>query len=94
MLKIHKLSNNLRIVAEKADSVKSFTLGIWIKAGSRNENLINNGISHFIEHMLFKGTKKRTALELAEAIDNTSYLMEYNTKVMKFLKKKINYDKA
>ncbi|WP_426349346.1 M16 family metallopeptidase [Alloiococcus sp. CFN-8] len=70
MLKIHKLSNNLRIVAEKSDSVKSFTLGIWIKAGSRNENLINNGISHFIEHMLFKGTKKRTALELAEAIEN------------------------
>ncbi|MGM9973465.1 MAG: M16 family metallopeptidase [Clostridiaceae bacterium] len=70
MLKTHKLSNNLRIVAEKAESVKSFTLGIWIKAGSRNETPNNNGISHFIEHMLFKGTTNRTALELAESIEN------------------------
>lgn len=64
------LDNGLRIVTEYIPYVKSVSIGIWVEAGSRNENLENNGISHFIEHMLFKGTKNRSAKEIAESIDN------------------------
>jgi len=65
----HKLDNGVRIVAEQINYVNSISIGIWVKAGSRNEDINNNGISHFIEHMLFKGTKNRTAKEIAGSID-------------------------
>jgi len=64
------LDNGLRIVTEYIPYVKSVSIGIWVEAGSRKENLENNGISHLIEHMLFKGTKNRSAKEIAESIDN------------------------
>lgn len=64
------LKNGLRLVFEKLPHVKSVSMGIWIGTGSRNETTANNGVSHFIEHMLFKGTKNRTAKEIAESIDN------------------------
>lgn len=70
---LHKkiyLSNGVRLVYEKLEHVRSVSVGIWIGTGSRNENKNNNGISHFVEHMLFKGTKKRSAKEIAESIDN------------------------
>ena len=70
MVKKHILKNGIRIVAEYIPYVKSISLGIWIGTGSRNETKMNNGISHFIEHMLFKGTEKRTAKEIAESIDS------------------------
>ncbi len=62
--------NGVRLVYEKIPYVRSVSAGIWVKAGSRNENEINNGISHYIEHMLFKGTEKRTAKEIAESIES------------------------
>lgn len=62
--------NGVRIVLEDIPTVRSVSIGIWIKAGSRNENKENNGISHFIEHMFFKGTKTRTAKEIAECFDS------------------------
>jgi len=65
----HKLDNGVRIVAEEIKYVNSVSIGIWVKVGSRNEDEGNNGISHFIEHMLFKGTKNRTAKEIAGTID-------------------------
>jgi predicted Zn-dependent peptidase len=65
----HTLPNGVRVVAEKMPHVRSVALGIWVGAGSENETRQNNGISHFIEHMLFKGTKTRTAKQLAEAFD-------------------------
>jgi predicted Zn-dependent peptidase len=63
------LVNGLRIVTEEIPYVNSVSIGIWVKAGSRYESNENNGVSHFIEHLLFKGTKKRTAKEIAAAID-------------------------
>lgn len=69
MLKILKLSNGIRVVAETTDYVKSVSAGVWIGAGSANENAENNGISHFVEHMLFKGTEKRSAKNIAECMD-------------------------
>ncbi len=55
---------------EDIPTVRSVAIGIWVGTGSRNETVQNNGISHFIEHMLFKGTKNRTAQEIAEAFDS------------------------
>jgi predicted Zn-dependent peptidase len=64
------LDNKLRVVSEKIDSVRSISLGAWIDVGSRNEEKDENGISHFIEHMLFKGTKKRSPKEIALALES------------------------
>jgi len=64
------LNNGLRLVLEHLPYVKSVSIGIWIGTGSRNETYQNNGVSHFIEHMAFKGTKTRTAKEIAESIDD------------------------
>lgn len=63
------LSNGLRIVSEKIPYVRSVSIGIWVGTGSRNEKPENRGISHFIEHMLFKGTDRRTAKQIAEDMD-------------------------
>ncbi len=63
------LTNGIRIVAEEIKYVNSVSIGIWVRSGSRYENTQNNGISHFIEHMLFKGTKNRSAKEIASSID-------------------------
>ena len=58
------LPNGVRIVTEEIPHVRSLSLGFWIETGSRDEFPANNGISHFIEHMVFKGTKKRTIKEI------------------------------
>jgi predicted Zn-dependent peptidase len=70
MYNIFKLSNGLRVVVENIDHVNSVSVGLWVENGSRNENSTNNGISHFIEHMFFKGTTNRTAKEIAESIED------------------------
>ena len=67
--KVH-LDNGIRVVAERIPSVKSVSLGIWVGVGSRDESEIDGGISHFIEHMFFKGTKHRSAHDIALEIDS------------------------
>ncbi|GED70185.1 peptidase M16 [Brevibacillus reuszeri] len=69
MILRHTCENGLRIVTERIPSVRSVALGIWVGTGSKYENNVNNGISHFLEHMFFKGTKTRTAKEIAESFD-------------------------
>lgn len=64
------LENGIPVVMEQIKNVRSVSLGIWVKVGSRNEPPKLNGISHFLEHMFFKGTKKRTAADIAVAIDS------------------------
>jgi len=64
------LSNGLRIVSERIPYVHSVAIGIWIDIGSRDERPEENGISHFIEHMLFKGTRHRTAQNIAYALES------------------------
>ena len=66
---ITELANGVQVVSEKIDGVRSVSLGIWVRVGSRYENAENNGITHFIEHMLFKGTEKRSAKMIAEEVD-------------------------
>ncbi|NLO41202.1 MAG: insulinase family protein [Ruminiclostridium sp.] len=64
------LENNLTLVYEKLPYVRSVSFGLWVGTGSRYETPEQNGISHFIEHMLFKGTETKTAKDIAMAIDN------------------------
>ncbi|MDD3653084.1 MAG: pitrilysin family protein [Desulfotomaculaceae bacterium] len=63
------LSNDLHILTEKVPHVRSVALGFWVDVGSRDEVPENNGVSHFIEHLLFKGTQKRSAKQIAETLD-------------------------
>jgi len=68
---VHKsaLSNGVRVLTEPMPQMVSATIGIWVENGSRYEEPWQNGVSHFIEHLLFKGTKRRTAAQIAEEID-------------------------
>lgn len=69
MYKKHVLPNGVRILTEEIEHVRSVAIGLWVGAGSRNETEGYEGISHFIEHMFFKGTEKRTARQLAESLE-------------------------
>ena len=69
MINVHTLPNGLRVVMEAIPFVRSVSFGIWVRNGSRNETTETNGMSHFIEHMMFKGTEKRTAMEIADTMD-------------------------
>ena len=66
----HTLSNGFRIVTEHMPGLQSAAVGIWVLAGARNERADQNGIAHFLEHMAFKGTQRRSAFEIAEAIED------------------------
>lgn len=66
MINLRKLSNGITVVIETMPYLRSAAFGIWVKVGSGDENDKNNGISHIIEHMLFKGTKSRTAKKIAD----------------------------
>ncbi|MBP2642616.1 MAG: putative zinc protease [Firmicutes bacterium] len=63
------LANGIRVVTEAIPYVKSATVGVWVGTGSRSEEEYNHGISHFLEHLMFKGTEKRTAKDIAETVD-------------------------
>ena len=63
------LSNGVRILSQKMPHVQSVSMGVWVSIGSRDESDAENGLSHFIEHMIFKGTQKRSAFEIAKAFD-------------------------
>ena len=63
------LDSGVRVVTEAMPSVRSIALGFWIRAGSRDEVVEQAGISHFLEHLLFKGTKRFSSLEIDEAFD-------------------------
>ncbi len=70
MYEYKTLDNGIRIIAEKIPHLRSVSIGVWIGNGSRHEDKNINGISHFIEHMLFKGTQKRSAKDIAYTIDS------------------------
>ncbi|MFD1882627.1 M16 family metallopeptidase [Paracoccus pacificus] len=75
------LSNGLRIVTRRMDGLHSVSIGLWVSAGGRDERLEQNGIAHFLEHMAFKGTKRRSALQIAEAIEDVGgYLNAYTSR--------------
>ncbi|MAM60749.1 MAG: peptidase M16 [Maritimibacter sp.] len=77
-IRFDTLSNGFRVVTEHMPGIESASLGVWITAGGRHERLGQNGIAHFLEHMAFKGTKRRTTLQIAEEIEDVGgYLNAY-----------------
>ncbi|MFH2076251.1 MAG: pitrilysin family protein [Pseudomonadota bacterium] len=73
------LDNGIRVISEEIDHVRSVSIGAWVEGGSRHENGLNNGAAHFIEHMLFKGTDRRSAFDIASAIDSVGGVMNAAT---------------
>jgi len=77
------LPNGLRIVTEHMPGLKSASAGVWVMAGGRHERPEQNGIAHFLEHMAFKGTKRRSALQIAEEIEDVGgYINAYTSREM------------
>ena len=82
-IELHTLSNGFRIVTEHMPGLKSSSIGIWVQAGGRHERLDQNGIAHFLEHMAFKGTTTRSALQIAETIEDVGgYINAYTSREM------------
>jgi len=80
-INITELLGGVRVISENLPFVNSFSLGFWFSNGARDEDYENNGISHFIEHMVFKGTKKRTAKMISDEIESTGgYLNAFTSK--------------
>ncbi|MEM6408338.1 MAG: pitrilysin family protein [Pseudomonadota bacterium] len=78
---LHTLSNGFRVVTEHMPGLQSASIGIWVNAGGRHERLSQNGIAHFLEHMAFKGTKRRSALQIAEEIEDVGgYINAYTSR--------------
>src|ERR1700752_1849755 len=70
------LPNGVTIVTERMPQVRSVSVGIWLGSGSRAESPERNGVAHFIEHMVFKGTRKRTAEEIAQSVDSVGGMLD------------------
>ncbi len=90
-IKKETLPNGLVVITEAMPQVRSVSLGIWVQTGSRREPPEWNGISHFIEHMLFKGTRRRTAEDIARSVDSIGGMLDaftakelvcFNTRVL------------
>jgi predicted Zn-dependent peptidase len=80
-VKQHQLANGFRVVTETMPGLQSAAIGLWVTAGGRHERIEQNGIAHFLEHMAFKGTKRRSALEIAEAIEDVGgYINAYTSR--------------
>ncbi len=77
------LSNGFRVVTEDMPGLKSAAIGLWVNAGGRHEAEDQNGIAHFLEHMAFKGTARRSALQIAEEIEDVGgYINAYTSREM------------
>ena len=82
-VRLHTLPNGFRIATEAMPGLKSAAIGVWVLAGGRHERAEQNGIAHFLEHMAFKGTERRSALEIAEAIEDVGgYINAYTSREM------------
>ena len=82
-LRITTLSNGFRIVTEAMPGLLSASAGVWVTAGGRHERAEQNGIAHFLEHMAFKGTERRSSLRIAEEIEDVGgYINAYTSREM------------
>src|ERR1700681_3258618 len=85
------LPNGLVVITEPMEHIHSVSVGIWLRAGSRREPAELNGVSHFIEHMVFKGTRRRSAQDIAREVDRVGGMLDaftskemvcFNTRVL------------
>src|SRR5450759_4506577 len=90
-VEVSSLANGIILITETMPHVRSVAVGVWMGTGSRHETPEENGISHFIEHMVFKGTANRSAEDIARAVDSiggnldaftAKELVSFNTKVL------------
>src|SRR6202167_4693065 len=90
-VQMEKLPNGLVVITEPMEHVHSVSVGIWLRSGSRRETAAVNGILHFIEHMVFKGTRRRTAEDIAREVDRVGGMLDaftakemvcFNTRVL------------
>ncbi len=82
-VELHRLKNGVRVVTEHMPGLQSASIGVWVAAGGRHERVEQNGIAHFLEHMAFKGTKTRSALQIAEAIEDVGgFINAYTSREM------------
>ncbi|WP_076648283.1 M16 family metallopeptidase [Pontibaca methylaminivorans] len=80
-VEVTELANGFRVVSEPMPGLRSAAIGIWIAAGGRHERPEQNGVAHFLEHMAFKGTEKRSALQIAELIEDVGgYINAYTSR--------------
>jgi predicted Zn-dependent peptidase len=80
-VRLHTLPNGFRIATEHMPGLQSAAVGVWVLAGGRHERAEQNGIAHFLEHMAFKGTARRSALQIAEAIEDVGgYINAYTSR--------------
>jgi predicted Zn-dependent peptidase len=95
MIQRTTLNNGIRVLSEKVPGCHSVSLGVWVNNGSRHESAENNGISHFVEHMLFKGTDRRSAQAVAREVDSVGGFLngftsrEYSCYFVKILAEKL-----
>ena len=95
MIQRTTLDNGIRVLSEKVPGCHSVSLGVWVNNGSRHESAELNGISHFVEHMLFKGTGRRSAQAIAREVDSVGGLLngftsrEYSCYFVKILAEKL-----
>ena len=75
MIRKEVLDNGIRVITESIPATHSVTIGLWVENGSRHEDAAQGGLSHFVEHMLFKGTDRRSALQIAKEIDSTGGIL-------------------
>ena len=83
MIKTTTLANGLRVASDSFDHVETIALGVWLNIGTRHEKKSENGIAHMLEHMAFKGTTTRTALDISKAIEDVGgYMNAYTSREM------------
>ncbi|MFO1120196.1 MAG: pitrilysin family protein, partial [Rhodospirillales bacterium] len=94
-IRVSTLANGMRVATDPMDWVETASVGVWVEAGSRNESAAASGVSHFLEHMVFKGTRRRDARAIAEEIEtvgghlNAHTSREYTAFYAKVLKEDV-----
>src|SRR5262250_529364 len=72
----HVLPNGMVVVTETISHVRSVSVGVWVRNGSRRESTEQNGLAHFMEHMVFKGTERRSAESIAREMDSVGGMLD------------------
>ena len=81
MIKTTTLANGMRVASDSFNHVETIALGVWLNIGTRHEKKAENGIAHMLEHMAFKGTSTRSALDISKAIEDVGgYMNAYTSR--------------
>ena len=81
-IKLKKFDNGITLITENLPDISTFSMGFFVKTGAMNETKKESGISHFIEHLMFKGTKNRTAKEISEFVDFEGGILNAFTSIL------------